>query len=1104
MSTRTWRDSPLPTKIGAIVVAVALVPLVVLTLITAIYNRAVVLQAARDQNLQRAYGTAQVIETLLAERLTDLSALAVTPEIVATTGSASGRAGRLASVNGLLARTRDAQDFAALFVVSHDGAVVAGTAPNLIGRRGLAARLLTRALAGEPVLDGPRYVSGDQTFYMQAAYPVVGAERTVVGAVVGRFLMDQIERAIAGDTGFSGHATYGLLLDTDGVRLSVPARPDLLFRPVGRLDDTARAELLADDRFGSRTADLLVAQEPLPGLVEHARWLRYEPEAEPHLRVETNGVHHVTLVPLTDRDWTYGIVARESDLLAAWRNETERAVGLLLLTALLTIGSATLAARWLSAPLGLVVEAARALGAGDLTRRVGLRQRDEVGQLASAFDSMADSIASKNAELRRHTERLEQEVQTRTAALSASEAQTRAVLRAVPDLMFRIDRDGHFLEYLSAPSADLLLPPERFVGKRIDAVMPPPVASRTLSAVAEALEHHKLEVFEYELRLPGDSGDEPHVYEARIYPDGPYSVLCMVRDVTVRRRAEKETRFLGEATARLTESLDFDQIIGRLARLAVPSIADLCTVDIVEEDRLITVAITAVNAEQQALATELRRRYPIDPEGPSSVARAAREGRSQLVRELSADVRSRLARDADHLDLLERLGGRSAMAVPLVARGSVIGVMGFLLTERERGFTDHDLRRAEALAERAAPAVDNARLHRELQLANRMKDEFLGIVSHELRTPLNAVLGWARLLQSGGLDEDRSRHALNAIYRNAQSQRQLIEDLLDASRIISGKLRLEEHLLRLAEVVEAALDAVRPAAEARHIGLAADLEAASSTVVSGDPARLQQVFWNLLANAVKFTPEQGDVRVGSRVAGDWIEVSIEDSGVGIAPSFLPYVFDRFRQADSTTTRAHGGLGLGLAIARHLAERHGGTIRVWSAGEQQGSTFTVRLPIQQAPERTEGEADQSRSLVAGSLPVPVRVLVVDDDGDSRELLRTLLSGAGARVTVAASAEDAIEHCTVQAPDVVISDIGMPEQDGFAFLEELRRLEESRRLPPVPAIAVTAYARAEDRRRALDAGFQEHLGKPVDPAALVQAVLRAIDRSDRDLSAGGRSH
>jgi signal transduction histidine kinase/ActR/RegA family two-component response regulator len=485
------------------------------------------------------------------------------------------------------------------------------------------------------------------------------------------------------------------------------------------------------------------------------------------------------------------------------------------------------------------------------------------------------------------------------------------------------------------------------------------------------------------------------------------------------------------------------------------------------------------------------------------MARAAREGRPQIVREMSADVRKQLARDEAHLELLDQLGAQSAITVPLVVRGTVVGVLGLLLVERERGFTDHDVRRAEALADRAAPAVDNARLHRELQLANRMKDEFLGIVSHELRTPLNAVLGWARLLQSGGLDEDRSRHALNAIYRNAQSQRQLIEDLLDASRIMSGKLRLEQRPLRLADVLEGALDAVRPAAEARSIGLVADLAAAGAAIVSGDSARLQQVFWNLLTNAVKFTPEGGSVRVDGRLTADWVEISITDTGVGISPAFLPYVFDRFRQADSTTTRAHGGLGLGLAIARHLAELHRGSIRVWSAGELQGATFTVRLPIDKAPASVARE-EEPRTLPEASLPAPVRILVIDDDGDSRELLRAMLSGAGANVVVVPSAKAAIEHCLIERPDVVISDIGMPLLDGYAFLEQLRRLEESRGLPPVPAIAVTAYARADDRRRAIQAGFQEHIGKPVDPNALLQAVRQAIDRSDRDLLAGRPSH
>jgi signal transduction histidine kinase/ActR/RegA family two-component response regulator len=619
-------------------------------------------------------------------------------------------------------------------------------------------------------------------------------------------------------------------------------------------------------------------------------------------------------------------------------------------------------------------------------------------------------------------------------------------------------------------------------------------------AILLALEHRRLEVFEYEWRAESDHEEDVRIYEARIYPDAETSVLCMVRDVTTRRRSEAETRFLGEATAVLSESLDVEQILERLSRLCVPALADLCTVDLLEDGRLRPVAIAAADMAKQALAADLRRNYPIDPDGEHTLARAIRERRSQLVPSVTPQVHRSSALDDHHAERLLELGARSALAVPLIARGTVLGVVGLLQIDR-RPFTVHDLRRAEAIAERAATATENARLYRELQIASRMKDEFLGIVSHELRTPLNAVLGWSRLLQEGSLDSDRARHALEAIHRNAQAQRQLIEDLLDASRIISDKMRLDQEPLRLGIVVDAALDAVRPAVQSHGIALTTDLGLAGETVVTGDPQRLQQVFWNLLSNAVKFTPENGRIVVAGARKGTWVEVSVTDTGAGISGAFLPFVFERFRQADSTTTRAHGGLGLGLAIARHLTEQHGGTISAWSAGEGRGSTFTVRLPVNEAPADRRISPEMPPALSPASLPAALRVLVVDDDLDSRELLRTVLASGGAQVRTAASADEAIEHVSVDRPDVLISDIGMPEEDGYALLARLRRLEASNGWPPVPAIAITAYARAEDRRRALEAGYLEHLGKPVDPSALADSVRRAAEQRSRDLSAGG---
>ncbi|MBY0232241.1 MAG: response regulator [Gemmataceae bacterium] len=362
----------------------------------------------------------------------------------------------------------------------------------------------------------------------------------------------------------------------------------------------------------------------------------------------------------------------------------------------------------------------------------------------------------------------------------------------------------------------------------------------------------------------------------------------------------------------------------------------------------------------------------------------------------------------------------------------------------------------------------------EAERANRVKDDFLATLSHELRTPLNALLGWTHLLRSGKLDAATTARGLEVLDRNTRAQAQLIDDLLDVSRIVTGKLRIESKPVDLAGVLQAALDTVRPAAGAK--GVALSLRAEGPCLTTGDAMRLQQVAWNLLSNAVKFTPRGGRVEAGIQRVGTWWELRVRDDGSGIDPDLLPHVFERFRQGDSSTTRQHGGLGLGLAIVRHLVELHGGTVSAESDGEGRGAAFRVLLPVAAvAPAQAEAP------------PVPLgeirglRVLVVDDEADAREMVSFVLAGAGAEVRTCAGAEEALACLDGFAPDVLVSDIGMPGQDGYALLRQVRE-----RGSLVPAVALTAFARAEDRMRALAAGFQMHAAKPIDPAALAHAV------------------
>ena len=423
--------------------------------------------------------------------------------------------------------------------------------------------------------------------------------------------------------------------------------------------------------------------------------------------------------------------------------------------------------------------------------------------------------------------------------------------------------------------------------------------------------------------------------------------------------------------------------------------------------------------------------------------------------------------------------------------GSVVDAFNAMLDRidersRELSRTNAELER-EVVERRRVEAERTAALERERD-ANRLKDEFLATLSHELRTPLGAVLGWARVLRTTPVNEAMRERALEVIERNAHAQAHLIEDLLEISRIVAGKPTLKVRPVDLAEIVDAAVEVIRPAAAAKRIDLVTDV-AVRPAVTSGDPDRLQQIVWNLVSNAVKFTPPNGtaSIRLTKR-DGFWLEVS--DTGQGIDPTFLPHVFDAFRQADGTTTREHGGLGLGLTIARQLAELHGGTITAASPGVGRGSTFVLQLPsvVRQpyAPEPLPQEPSAYRDGVeGGELLRDVRILVVDDQEDARDLLRTMLSQYGALVTTVDSARAALEEIDRRPPDVVLSDVGMPREDGYDLIRQLRR-RATQRGGRIPAIAVTAYASVADRAAVLESGYQAHVAKPFDPAELARTV------------------
>ncbi len=457
------------------------------------------------------------------------------------------------------------------------------------------------------------------------------------------------------------------------------------------------------------------------------------------------------------------------------------------------------------------------------------------------------------------------------------------------------------------------------------------------------------------------------------------------------------------------------------------------------------------------------------------------------------------------LELQAAMGGRSGserramrgwLAAPFTGRdGRNMGILQ--LSSKYHGeFTDDDEAMLVQLAQTASIAIENTIFAREREV-NRIKDEFLATLSHELRTPLSAILGWTQLLRERDLADPDAQHALVVIERNAKAQTKLIEDLLDVSRITTGKLAVHKRTVDLGAVVRTAVDALKPQVVAKSLAVEVELPG-EGVHVHGDPDRLEQVAQNLVSNAVKFTPKDGHIRVCLERLPTRVRLTVTDSGRGISREFLPYVFDRFRQADSTSTRNAGGLGIGLTIVRHLVELHGGTVAAESRGEGRGATFTVELPLlETARVRAEGRRTPALAPVEGGLRADVslegiEVLVVDDEPDTRDLLTQVLRESGARVIAVASVRDALGALDTEVPDVIVSDIAMPEEDGYSLMRQLRQRPVDAGAA-VPAIALTAYTREEDRLRALSAGFQVHLSKPIEPADFVAAVAQLAGRA-----------
>jgi len=611
---------------------------------------------------------------------------------------------------------------------------------------------------------------------------------------------------------------------------------------------------------------------------------------------------------------------------------------------------------------------------------------------------------------------------------------------------------------------------------------------------------------DYEARLRCKDGTIKHVrINSSVYrEDGKFiHTRCFTRDFTERKRTESRLALQYAVTEILSQSRDFIESAGRILRAICESldweVGALWRVD--QAANVLRLVEICHASEMKTPEFDTLTRTITFVKGIGLPGRIWASGEPAWIDNVVADANFPRARVA------AREGLRGAFGFSIKVGDDVLGVVEFFSSEVRKPddelltlvagiggqigqFTER--KRAE---ERLAELLDSERAARsEAERANRLKDEFLATLSHELRTPLNAVIGWSRMLRSGRLDQESATHALEVIDRNAWAQKQIIEDILDVSRVITGKLQLNLTSVDLVTIVDAALDAVRPAMEAKDIKIETFIDS-SLRLISGDPDRLQQVIWNVLSNAAKFTPPGGKVEIAVGQNNAHVEIKVKDTGPGIDPTFLPHVFERFRQADGSTTRTHGGLGLGLAIVRHLVELHGGTIAVENRNDGTGAVFTLRLPLPSGELRADSLTTAAATFKE-TQPEPLslqglRILIVDDETDALDLISMELAQHGAMVTGVTSAEAALQSLSQNKFDVLISDIGMPQMDGYALMRQIRK-QEGVTQEPLPAVALTAYARVQDRMRAILAGYSTHVAKPVEANELVTVVASLAGR------------
>ncbi len=693
-------------------------------------------------------------------------------------------------------------------------------------------------------------------------------------------------------------------------------------------------------------------------------------------------------------------------------------------------------------------------------------------------------------------------------ALRESEERYRELIENANDIVFTLDLEGNVTSINSAV--------ERLTGfsraELLEMNMRQFLTAGSDTAARE-MTHRKLageERTNYEVDVKTKTGGlvRLEISSRLAFKSGkPIGIQGVARDITARRAAEEALRkadqralseyerllervsILSQALGTARELLQIFRALREFAVVSAP--CDGIFVSLYDPIRDVRTACYGWGDQQEIDTSELPP-MPVTATGPNSVA--VRTGEVVVTDDYMKAQRN-------HPGVIvgpdNGLRPKSSLAAPMSVMGRIVGTIEIQSYE-PAAYRDEHVTAMRMAANLVAVAIENVRLLNQESTArasaeesNRLKDEFLATVSHELRTPLTAILGWSRMLQSETLDEAMAVNAIETIRRNAKAQSQIIDDILDVSRIITGKLAMDLDPLELAPIIEAAVDVVRPTAEAKGLRIQTELPA-QPMVIAGDSNRLQQIVWNLLSNAIKFTPSGGRVLLKVQDLGPQVEIRVTDDGQGISKEFLPFVFDRFRQADSTTTRQHGGLGLGLAIARHLVEIHGGTIKATSDGPSQGSTFSVLLPrlgsnLKPGDQRVD-DAGQQPDLASSKLK-GIHVLLVDDDEDTLRLMSAALAQGEAKVTAVSSAAAALEMLKSVTPDVLISDIAMPNQDGYQLLEKVRALDVDH-FRVMPAVAMTAYAREEDRLQAFASGFQAYLAKPIELAELITVVADAV--------------